>query len=327
MSNSSYRKIDYRLRPAKHIERSLFAESFKNIPFHKISDYEYVGFGSLYFSDFRVFHKEVGIDKLISIEKNSNDKERFEYNKPFSCIDVRYGHSSSEIPKLDWESPKIIWLDYDGTLNKDVLGDIRTCASNSESGTFLAVSINAEPLQDPKASQDDPEHGIEKLIDAVGKQRIPAGTKSVDLSSKGTAKAYYDIVIAEVQKALSVRNACIQKSDQLKFMQCFHIKYADGAPMLTIGGFLANYRHQKLLMKSSIVKQLFYRNGSDSLSIDVPLLTLKEVIDLEMLVPVDGIEDLDPNKFKHNTKAPNRDVVHYLKTYRFLPNYLPVQLV
>ncbi|MBD2016621.1 hypothetical protein H6F96_21960 [Microcoleus sp. FACHB-53] len=61
---------------------------------------------------------------MISIEKDKDAKERFEYNKPFGCIKIEYGDSYDVLPKLPWSKKSIVWLDYDSPLEKTILDDI-----------------------------------------------------------------------------------------------------------------------------------------------------------------------------------------------------------
>ena len=94
---SSYEKIDYRLRPAKGVERKMLANAFWRLAaFDKIERYRYIGMGSVYFNDFILFHKVLGIKKLISIEGEDNPEKqkRFKLNKPFRCIDLRFAWST-----------------------------------------------------------------------------------------------------------------------------------------------------------------------------------------------------------------------------------------
>ena len=66
--SASYLKVDYNLRPAKQIERRMILDTFHNLGTvgFPIRDYKYVGFGSIYFVDFAMFHKLLGIRKLLS---------------------------------------------------------------------------------------------------------------------------------------------------------------------------------------------------------------------------------------------------------------------
>ena len=64
-----YRRVDYSLRPAKHAERRMLAEVFRRLrPFQPIEDYTYIGFGGLWFVDFALIHRMLGVHKMISIE-------------------------------------------------------------------------------------------------------------------------------------------------------------------------------------------------------------------------------------------------------------------
>ena len=85
---ASYREIDYRIRPAKYAERLMMVEAFRRLRFGSIESYQYVGLGSVYFSDFSLIHRTLGISKMVSIEKNEEDKSRFIENAPFSCIEL-----------------------------------------------------------------------------------------------------------------------------------------------------------------------------------------------------------------------------------------------
>jgi len=67
----SYRIINYALRPAKAIERRMLCAAFERLhPFQRIQDYRYVGFGSIYFSDFQLLHRQLGITDMLSIERD-----------------------------------------------------------------------------------------------------------------------------------------------------------------------------------------------------------------------------------------------------------------
>ncbi len=71
--SESYMQINYSLRPAKSVERKMLCEAIKRLAvFDKIESYKYVGFGSAYFSDFSLIHRSLGIEDMLSIEKDIN---------------------------------------------------------------------------------------------------------------------------------------------------------------------------------------------------------------------------------------------------------------
>src|SRR2546421_725771 len=102
---SSGEKIDYRLRPAKSIERKMFAEAFRKLSeFGRLDAYRYVGMGSFYFSDFILFHRLLGLRQMISIEgeDDPSKQERFTFNLPFSDknINLIFDTVKSVLPAL-----------------------------------------------------------------------------------------------------------------------------------------------------------------------------------------------------------------------------------
>ena len=147
---ASYRQINYSLRPAKAIERKMLCEAFQRLyPFAKIETYRYVGFGSIYFSDFYLFHNALGMGDMVSIEKDAHAQECFEFNKPYNCVRLDFRLASEVLPELDWQAKTIIWLDYDGKLNEMVLSDVTSVCARASSGTMLLVSVNAQADGEP----------------------------------------------------------------------------------------------------------------------------------------------------------------------------------
>src|SRR5438132_366806 len=112
-------EIDYSLRPAKQIERSMVFEACRRLNhFGNLEEYRYVGFGSYFFHDFRIVHRELGICDMVTIEGDYTLEERVRYNQPYACIDIRMGWSNKVLPLLNWEKPSVIWLDYTAKLNE-----------------------------------------------------------------------------------------------------------------------------------------------------------------------------------------------------------------
>lgn len=63
------RPVNYRLRPAKNIERKMMGEVFGRLSaVEPLKAYQYVGFGAEFFSDFALYHQTLGIADMSSIE-------------------------------------------------------------------------------------------------------------------------------------------------------------------------------------------------------------------------------------------------------------------
>ena len=323
---SSFTRINYKLRPAKSVERKMMGEAVMKLSvFYPLRSYQYVGFGSIYFADFSLFHKALGIGTMISIEHDPLAKSRVEFNKPFACIDVKFNPSTVVLPTIDLNVPSIIWLDYDGKLDTNVLSDINTVIANSIAGSLFLISVNAHAGSN---SEDDKtvsvhDYRLKKLIEQVGKTKIPMNIEGKDLSAKNLPKVIRNIVTDQIEEALLNRNGALSNGEKVKFQQIFNFLYEDGAPMLTVGGLLLNESQQQAFSTAEFSKLDYCRMDSDIYKIEVPMLTTKEIVHLDSILH--AAFDFNSNTLKlpsnPNIFLPEEDIVKYAKIYRYYPTF------
>src|SRR5262245_44105859 len=163
----SYLKVQYDLRPAKQVERRMLIDAFHmltmaNFP---IRDYQYTGFGSIYFVDFILFHKLLGIRRMVSIEHSEKVGDRVKFNKPYAFVDVVMGSASDVIPILSPDRKHLLWLDYDDVLSASHIVDIRLASTYLSPGSLLLVTLDVEP---PGNEQDGPEEWMEHFHEEAG---------------------------------------------------------------------------------------------------------------------------------------------------------------
>lgn len=329
MAAPSYETIDYRIRSSKFIERAIFVDTFSAIPFYPLHEYKYVGLGAVYFVDFRLFHKRLGINQLYSIEQVDTDEaqRRFEYNQPFSCLTLMFGNTTTELPKLDFNTPTLVWMDYDDRLTLDVMADVRFLSNHLQSGSFVAFTVNCSSLvRAAKNHTDERKEALSLLAEAVGNDRIPPGTQSGDLETKGTAKVYHKLIVDEINSVLGERNASLSGEDQLNFKQTFFLRYADGAEMMTVGGFILNAKDRDTFNKTKYPSQPYFTDSDQAISIQVPKLTTKEILELEKIAPSADIEHMDMMDVPIFPMVKEVDIKNYLRTYRYLPNYVSAEI-
>lgn len=318
----SYSAIDYRLRPAKHAERAMLVEATARLRFTDLQNYRYVGFGAIYFSDFKLFHKTLGITDLHNIEGRVVDKARFNWNRPFSNIKMHFGMSGEIIPKMSWKKKAIVWLDYDGQLNGSKLKDIDYLVRNVASGSFLLFSINAEKPSPPGLSQEERDGNLVAALKLlVGPDRVKSSVKESDLRGQFASSVYYQIVADSIEAAISVYNrVCDDVEDQRVWRQIIHITYKDGARMLTIGGIVYEKRDGIKLSAGQFERLSFFRPKEEAFVISVPKLTLKEMSILEKSALI------DPERCSNLSFLKDRDRKEYLRLIRYLPSYVSADL-
>jgi len=324
----SYRAINYSLRPAKTIERKLFCEVFRRLyPFGRIEQYRYVGFGSLYFSDFALVHRTLGIHNMLSIEKDVQAAESFRFNRPYRCIGLEFREASEVLSGLDWTSRTIAWLDYDGKLTEDVLSDIGTVSARASSGSVLIASVNVQvesPPDEQVRTAFSEETGMDFELDAfrlkclserIGRN-VPADVSGADLRGKGLAKVSHRVISNAIMDALSARNAASDPSEKMRFEQVVNLVYRDNALMLSVGGVF--YREAEIAtLKACAFEELgFVRSGPEYYEVHVPCLTVKEMHQISTLLP------RDPNAGTISLPGvPAADIRHFAELYRYFPAF------
>ena len=319
----SYERINYLLRPNKSVERKMVCEMLSGISMLKsLETYQYIGFGSTYFADFSLFHRQLGLSKMISMEKEDSAKDRCEFNKPFGCIELRMGDSTSILPNLEIDTvDSIVWLDYDGCISDAVFSDINTVVGMMKPDSFFMLTINADYAY-LKYLLEDGEDLMQSVVKLVGEERFPNQFLRMSINRKIYQSILYQCIVQEISSAIQKRNG--MEINKVLFHQAVFFEYGDGARMLTLGGFLFREDEElDHLDKMGIRKLPFYRHEESAYSIQCPVLSIKEIQALNAHLPCRGIGphgefvDDDLNKFP----IENGDIKQYASLYRYFPNF------
>jgi len=321
----SYNRIDYRLRPAKSIERKMLCDAFRRlINISDFADYGYIGFGSTFFSDFTLIHKTLGIYDLISIEKEVEDKKRFEFNRPYKCIRLKFGKSSEILPILRLTRKVILWLDYDYSLEEDMLADINSFISRAKAGSIILLTMDVKSYELPKKPKDKSRY--EQLLESIGRNKIPPEVTERDLDPQHFPEVCYKIVNNQIDQVLSIRNGVLET--KLTYKQLFNFYYRDGSsPMLTVGGIIYSKNDEDNISKCGFEKLDFIRTERKKYKpyeIIVPKLTFREMRCLDRVLPAK-----EPTSIKNNkeiTSIPRGLRKQYSKIYRYFPNFVEAEM-
>lgn len=318
---TSYRKIDYRVRPAKSIERKMLGELLRKLSeFGRLDSYRYIGFGSLYFSDFSLFHRLLGFKAMISIEDTTDQviQKRFDFNAPYRHVQMKYGLSTNVLAAIEWHERTVMWLDYDGCLDKTVLNDLETAFTKAKSGSAIFVSVNAGP---PNA--EDAEGNKLPLVEAlkmrVGDDMVPAETKAGDFSGWNTARLYRTIITNKIEDALRKLNGVLPPASKKIYKQIANFHYDDNVKMLTVGGVLFDADQEHIFDRCAFGKLPFASQADDPYHIDPPLLTFKEVRRIDALIPLAEAD-------YQNLPLSKSDVDKYVKVYRYFPHFVETEV-
>lgn len=323
MANSG-RKIDYRLRPAKNIERKMIRDVLLRLSsFGIFSEYQYVGFGSKYFVDFVLMHKYLGIDEMISIEADSTNRNRYKFNKPYECIDVRFGHSGEVLPTLRLTKKSIYWMDYDSPFNKSMLSDLSTIVEVCPSGTVVFLSYNSEPykLGDLKSEFNDIDEGFyrRKFENVFGHEFIPIGFDERGYSNKvNYSKFIRGCLHAQLDSTLSKRNVSLSDEKRITYKQVSYFDYSDGTNMSTLGFIIVDNNDLHLIDRCRVGDLYFYSESDICYEIKAPNLTSKETRFLMEKMPSKGNIEYDSRIFTE------KDVNEFKANYKYYPSFMEI---
>ncbi len=315
--NQSYTKFNYNLRSAKSVERKIIIEIIRGVTPH-FREYSYVGFGSIFYTDFRLFHKELGIDTMVCIEKEEKDEQRFIFNKPYKCIELKIGISTEILTQLNFEEKSIIWLDYDETLKDYMFDDISLTFPKLKEKTFFLLTCNNSF---PSFFDKDGDCKWDEFLSVFG-NNIPIDATPKDLTKANRHNFLRRIFLNKIQNIVDNLNSIKEENEKLFFKQLFNFSYQDGAPMSTFGGILIKRADLESFENKPIVNSELVKADENAFEIIPPIVTSKEIDLMNKKLPENSdilIEDEDL-KF-----IPKEFIVSYSKYYRYFPNYVEVR--
>ena len=307
----SYLKVPYDLRPAKQVERRMLIDAFHRLTSagFPITDYQYTGFGSIYFVDFILFHKLLGINKLLSVEFDKDIEKRVKFNAPFKGINVEMSPIGDVIPTLPKDDKHVLWLDYDDIIKRDHLSAVAQATSDLSPGSILLVTVDVE-----HPDGDEP---------AVWRKYFETEVGDF-LGERKSIAHYFESALPSLNAHLieqAIKQGLVGRGN-VTFEPLFNFVYKDGHEMLTIGGMLVTPTEKRRIRGSSLDETLYYRRtlSGEPYKIRVPRLTRKERLHLDRAMPCAA------GWLPEDFELSQEEVSAYSEIYRFCPAYAELLL-
>lgn len=261
----------YAFRPAKRIQRLMLCDMLRCLRVVRpMEDYLYVGMGHWQFVDFELMRREVGVIDMLSIERNTNDRPRFEDNLPYAEVRLEFGEAHDRLLELGSDVPTITWLDYTVSLRFDVLRDLRLLAERLPAGSVVAATVNCHPGREDQR--------LTTLRSLVGEDVVPGDVVEDDLNREGLPKVQRRIIMEQVADAAAAR------PEPLKLRQSMLVGYTDTTPMLFWAAILDDGSSGIEAAYESMRRLEQFRDGDDPLEVTVPVLSTREVTRLNELM-------------------------------------------
>ena len=286
--------------------------------FGPIDEYRYLGLGSVWFSDFQLFHRAFGISEMVSIEREKSAEARIRANLPFAAVTPIFDTTAKVLPALDWSKRQIVWLDYDDPISPGVLADAATVARKSPSGSLIAISVQVHhALEVDEATAVGSGSALNLFKGRYSNASLPVDLAEDDFHGRPFAKLSADMIEGELENALVARNTAFDADspERLMFHRICRIAYADGAPMMTVVGVVVSEGEAEIV-GSLHLDRLDFVPDDGIVRIEVPKITPREARMLEARLPSSGSLSRD--------HVPGSDASAFAKFYRYLPSFAAI---
>lgn len=280
----SFDVVNYSLRPSKSIQRQIIFDGINILQTRlglDLSQFIYIGLGSIWFTDFVMAHKLLGIKNMISMEEDCIGYRRALFNAPYATVDVLKGSSSATLPTLFnneniSQNPWLIWLDYDSAFDELLQKDTRDVIEKAPENTLFLITFNSNDNRYGRL-KNRPER-LRQLFEDV----VPDDLSKCSCKAPCMQEILADFAIAFMQ---SVAAGSMRRGG---FVPAFRVIYNDSATMVTAGCFLAS--SQQLADEAQkIVGEADWKCRPDE-TIVAPHLTIREAVTLQSKLPnVNGL--------------------------------------
>lgn len=312
----SHQKVHYEFRPAKQVERRMLLHALHALREvgYPISKYEYTGLGSIYFIDFVLFHRYLGLTRFTSVEGDRDIDKRVEFNRPYDLVKVVHDDMTAQIARLSKDHKHILWLDFDSILTSELLEAVQLAATQLTVGSILLVTVDAEP---PGRPEDGRKYNPSTWMNYFKTEA--SGFIWRDANRGDFARDALPTANARILKSAIVEGL---KTRYLRFIDMFSFLYADGHRMLSLGGMIGNDDDADRVRSLDREELFFLKDdvADTPFEIRVPLVTRKERHYLDQKMPCEI--NWAPDEFEMKAE----DVSDYKTIYRYYPAYTEMLL-
>jgi len=323
--------VPYHQRQNKHVERQLFLDILRHVDrWRPMDKFLYVGFGGIYFEDFKLLHRQLGIDQMISIEQEQWLIARQNANLPYGCIEPRHQLSGDFIQRVEEVRREyqhahhlLIWLDYvKASELPDQLSEVRALVPKLDANDMLKVTLSANPRWLKAGTRTELENRLENLINKVGAQYLPEGLTEEDVENDRLPNVLLDALARKISEAMT-------ESPRLFFQPLGCYVYRDSVTMLTATGIVLHRADQDEFLARTRFKDFEFASLDWELhEIAVPDLSLQERLILDKNLFGRTAPEIGQKlgfRFAEDLDDSQELIENYRKLYRYYPNYHRVQ--
>ena len=272
----------YHLRPNKAADRFALLEAIRRLPLlgeGGLEKYTYFSLGGAYLEDFRLLYEFCPEMRMVSIESDGEVYKRQKFNLPFRTLKLIEDDLSSYISRYDpGDSKSVFWLDYTGleySCFQDFTALLETVASNS----MIKITLRSNPrdywnLNPPRLKRGQAER-FRRKFEAV----MPDGSANPPRAPEGLAYLLQEMLQVASEKVLP------PSASGRSFVPVSSFYYSDGTWMFTLTGIVCDVDKAQSVRRAFRNWEFANLDWSMPTRISVPVLSTKERLHLQRLLP------------------------------------------
>ena len=313
--------LPYRLRPAKYVDRELFADLVSQVVANEGRDgWIYVSMAGEHLVDVQTVYRRSGIRSFYAFDGEERVVRRQEFNRPLPNIEFGHHMSTELADRLDGIVDRaganrlVVWLDFTGTgSRKDQIEDLVAVLKKLAPGDICRISLDAghyfyKDLRDnmvPEGMEGEPVH--RKVAAAFVAALHPYSDPALQQLDKASLPSE---LLRCVGRAAPLANA--RPAGNVCFRPLLLTRYGDGSTMVT-----ATLRCELEDEPQVVPRGWDWVPGDwrDVLSIEAEILSPREmaVVDAGIDDPAQVCQELD--------FVEEQAIRAYARFHRYQPNF------
>jgi len=287
----------YHLRPNKAVDRLLFLELVRILGYHTGQPpHTYIGLGGPFLEEFRLISREFPQMELVCVEQDEETHKRQLFHacsSKMECVHCTLGdYIATDLPS---ERSIAVWADY-SKMNRGCLSEIADVVRKAVPHSLLRITVRAEtPIHKevkglrykyPPHIPSKKAEAFENYRDTYQRDMAVDGVVFPDEWFEWTSFSpdEFPRLLSRVIGAVA-RGACTRPK---VFLPLHTVKYSDGTIMLSKTGVICLEEERGSLEQHFQKYFAFWSTDRDEVdTIDVPVLTTRERLTLEGVLPTD----------------------------------------
>lgn len=274
----------YHLRINKAVDRFLLARTLTQLGQLKhLNKYTYYGFGGPFLEDCKLLNEYCPDIRLVSLEKNEATYKRQIFHRFTKNMSIHHESLGVYLDTFSSKGTEVFWLDY--TDNKvGRFSEFERVLNLSTIGTVVRITLRADIPNSPyryrrEADYKDKYEDFEDSFSRKYGKYLPDNFCEESIAPEASHELVQDMLQICAEKTLPATSGTF-------FQPIFSSYYADGAKMLSVTGMICDSDEETAVRRTFADLDFATLDWSSPKQIDVPMLSTKERLSLEHLLPM-----------------------------------------